>query len=77
MQWDVLWADKAYAETDPKTAEEYIVLQDGKEYQGIPGHADYQVAEFAEYKARLPHPTSRSINEDLRTANTASSMAFK
>lgn len=71
IQWDVLWADNAFAENDPQTGEEYIVLQNGKAYQGIPGHADYQVAEFADYKARLPHPTVR-INEDIRTAKTAS-----
>lgn len=71
MQWDILWADKAYAESDAKTGEDYIVLQDGKEYQGAPGHAEYQVAEFAEYKTRLPHPTIK-IDEDIRTAKTAS-----
>lgn len=70
--WDILWADKAYAETDPETSEEYIVLQNGKEYQGVPGHADYQVAQFTEYKARLPHPTIKGLHEDLRTANIAS-----
>lgn len=69
IQWDVLWADKAFAETDQTTGEEYIVLQNGKEYQGTPGHADYQVAQFAEYKTRLPHPIVR-INEDIRTAKT-------
>ncbi len=72
VQWDVLWADKAYAETDPKTQEEYIVLHDGKEYQGVPGQADYQVAQFVDYKARLPHPTIKGLNEDLRTASMAS-----
>ncbi|BCA94214.1 LPS export ABC transporter permease LptF [Legionella antarctica] len=72
IQWDILWADKAYAETDPKTLEEYIVLQDGKEYQGTPGNADYQIAQFADYKARLPHPTVRDLNEDLRTASITS-----
>ncbi|MBL7480502.1 LPS export ABC transporter permease LptF [Legionella bononiensis] len=71
IQWDVLWADKAFAEVDPDTGEEYIVLQNGKEYQGIPGHADYQVAQFADYKSRLPHPVVR-INEDIRTAKTFS-----
>ena len=71
IQWDVLWADKAFAEVDPDTGEEYIVLQNGKEYQGIPGHADYQVAQFADYKSRLPHPIVR-INEDIRTAKTFS-----
>ncbi len=69
IQWDVLWADKAFAETDQATGEEYIVLQNGKEYQGTPGHADYQVAQFAKYKSRLPHPIVR-INEDIRTAKT-------
>lgn len=69
VQWDVLWADKAFAETDPESGEEYIVLQNGKEYQGTPGHADYQVAEFVDYKTRLPHPIVR-INEDIRTAKT-------
>ena len=70
-QWDLLWADTAYAQTDPKSFEDYVVLKDGKKYQGVPGRADYQVAKFAEYKARLPHP-SVSIKADLRTASTAS-----
>ncbi|MFJ1269385.1 LPS export ABC transporter permease LptF [Legionella lytica] len=71
VRWDVLWADKAYAETDTKTGEDYIILQDGKEYQGTPGKAGYQIAEFGEYKARLPHPIVK-ISDDLRTFSTAS-----
>ncbi|MFI4919330.1 MAG: LPS export ABC transporter permease LptF [Legionellales bacterium] len=65
--WDVLWADKAFAETDPKTSENYLVLQTGKEYRGVPGQADYQVAEFAEYKTRLPHPEVALNDDDVRT----------
>lgn len=71
IRWDVLWAEKAFAETDEKNGEDYIILQEGKEYQGTPGHADYQIAEFGEYKARLPHPVVK-IKDDLRTASTAS-----
>ncbi|MFI4963394.1 MAG: LPS export ABC transporter permease LptF [Legionellales bacterium] len=67
VQWDVLWADKAFAQTDPKTSEEYLVLQNGREYQGVPGQADYQVAEFSEYKTRLPHPTIEGMEDDFRT----------
>lgn len=74
-RWDVLWADKAYAESDPTTGEQYVVLQDGKEYQGIPGQAKYQVAEFSEYRARLPHPTI-SIGDDIRTAFTSHLLPF-
>lgn len=71
IRWDVLWADKAFAQTDEKTGEDYIILQNGKEYQGTPGQADYQLAEFGEYKARLPHPIVH-ISSDLRTASTSS-----
>mgnify|MGYP003562052864 FL=1 len=70
-QWDILWADKAFAQTDPQTFEDYVVLEDGKKYQGVPGRADYQVVTFSQYKARLPHPQV-SIKEDLRTLKTAS-----
>ena len=71
VQWDVLWADMAFSEQDPKTGEEYIVLQKGKEYQGTPGLADYQVAEFSKYKARLPHPMVK-VSDDIRTAKSES-----
>lgn len=74
-RWDILWADQAFAETDTKTGEDYIILQNGKEYQGIPGQADYQVAEFGQYKARLPHPVIR-ISEDLRTMSTVSLLPY-
>ncbi len=70
-QWNILWAQQAFAETDPKTFEDYIVLQQGKEYEGLPGQANYQIAEFEQYKARLPHPTV-AIQKDIRTASTAS-----
>lgn len=71
IRWDILWADKAFAQTDEKTGEDYIILQKGKEYQGIPGHAEYQVAEFGQYKTRLPHPEVK-ISTDLRTFSTIS-----
>ena len=67
--WDVLWADSAYAETDPGTYEDYVMLKNGKEYQGIPGHADYQLVEFERYKARLPHPKF-DMNGDVRAVST-------
>jgi len=66
----VLWADKAYAETDEKTAEDYLIFEDGKAYEGVPGHGDYQVAEFGRYKARLPHPVV-GVKNDIRTAETS------
>ncbi len=71
LQWNVLWAASAEATTDLNTNEDYVILKDGKEYEGIPGHADYQVAEFKQFKARLPHPTVE-IKGDIRTYSTMS-----
>ena len=65
QQWDVLWADNAYAETESGSNEDFVILKDGKQYQGLPGRADYQVAEFERYKARLPHPIVE-VKDDLR-----------
>lgn len=68
--WDVLWAEKAYAETDFKTYEDYLIFNHGKAYLGTPGQADFQVAEFERYQARLPHPVD-AVKKDLRTADTS------
>lgn len=68
-QWNILWADRAFAQTDVKTLEDYIVLEQGREYEGSPGKANYQVAQFKDYKIRLPHPRL-VIQDDIRTAAT-------
>jgi lipopolysaccharide export system permease protein len=66
MYWDVLWAENAFAQTDEKTLEDYLVLSNGKLYQGTPGKADYQISEFGEYKRRLPHQVV-NLKDDIRT----------
>lgn len=55
--WDVLTASHAAAKKDPQTGEDYLILTEGNNYQGQPGQADYQIASFKQYEARLPHPT--------------------
>ncbi|MBA2657093.1 MAG: LPS export ABC transporter permease LptF [Tatlockia sp.] len=76
FNWDILWAEKAFAETDTKTGEEYLVLQKGQAYKGTPGLANYEVAEFEQYKARLPHQKIAEVRDDLRTATIASLLPF-
>lgn len=73
--WDVLWANKALAKTDPKSKDDYLVLLDGKEYQGIPGQADYQVAQFETYQSKLPQPTV-SMKSEAKTIKTAELWPF-
>lgn len=70
VQWDIVWAKKAYTKTDVQSGEDYVILQNGARYQGTPGHADYQVAQFETYQSRLPHPTIR-VKDDMRAVKTA------
>lgn len=70
--WDIIWADKAFVTKELGANEDYLILEDGKQYQGVPGKANYQVAEFKRYKARLPYPTVDFKTNDLSYASTAS-----
>lgn len=69
IQWDILLASHASTATDPQNFEDYIILKNGSQYQGIPGQANYQIAQFEKLKVRLPHPTL-SIHDDMRTIKT-------
>jgi lipopolysaccharide export system permease protein len=40
--------------------EDFVVLNDGRRYQGIPGHLDYVISEFSEYAVRIGGPESES-----------------
>ena len=68
VRWDVLWAEKAFAKKDANTGEDYLILQQGREYQGVPGQANYQVTQFSEYQTRLPHPVVNQ-KEDFRAVS--------
>lgn len=75
LRWQIVWSELGWLETDVQTAEDYIVLQDGKEYEGSAGQANYQVAQFAKYKIRLPHPVT-PIQKDIRAIPTMSLLPF-
>lgn len=64
--WEVLTARDAAAKKDPATGEDYLILSEGNNYQGLPGQADYQVSSFQQYEARLPHPKV-PVNLSVRT----------
>lgn len=69
LHWEIMLADQAYALSDDKTHEDYIILKNGKTYEGSPGKANYRVAEFGQVKARLPHPKV-ALENDMRTMKT-------
>ncbi len=66
LHWDIVWADKARVKNDHLSGENYLVLEQGQKYQGTAGQADYEVAHFKQYQARLPHPHI-AVKHDIRT----------
>ena len=68
-QWSLLLAEKAYLEKDPTTNEDYLILEQGHEYEGMPGTNNYQVVNFEKAKRRLPHQ-HLELKGDMRTEKT-------
>jgi lipopolysaccharide export system permease protein len=51
----VVIANLGHLEKNP-IGEDFVVLNEGRRYQGIPGHVDYVISEFAEYGVRISGP---------------------
>ncbi len=49
----------------------FLVLEDGKRYEGIPGEADYQMARFKRYSVRIPAPALVERGETSRSMEAA------
>jgi lipopolysaccharide export system permease protein len=60
----IVLAEKAHLSVASNTGEKFMVLTQGKRYQGLPGQADYAISEFAEYGLRIQPPEPLLI--DLR-----------
>jgi len=56
----VVVAREAHQRFDPASGNRFVVLTDGYRYEGSPGQADYQIAEFREYALRLPRADAGS-----------------
>ena len=54
----VLVAKSGYERDDPKTGERYLVLEHGRRYEGVPGHADYRIIQFDRYGIRIERQLS-------------------
>jgi lipopolysaccharide export system permease protein len=50
----VVVAREAYQAFDEASGDRFVILTDGRRYEGRPGQADYAVASFGEYALRLP-----------------------
>ncbi len=49
----VVVAESGQERTDPDTGDRYLVLADGRRFEGHPGDADYTILDFKEYAVRI------------------------
>lgn len=57
----VVVAQKGFIET-AANGDRFIVLQNGRRYEGTPGHLDYRMVDFTRYAIRIePHEARREI----------------
>ncbi len=52
-EWEVISAQSARRQIDPKQHAQYIVLNDGYRYVGTPGDMDYSITQFATFGLRV------------------------
>jgi lipopolysaccharide export system permease protein len=61
-------AEQARQVTDPETGERYVVLIDGRRYEGVPGERDYSIGRFETYSLRIPElePLPRRLRKSAK-----------
>jgi lipopolysaccharide export system permease protein len=71
-QLGLVGAENAYQTTDPETGERFVVLTNGRRYEGMPGRLDYTIGRFEEYAVRIPkiETVSYAIPESAKSWQT-------
>ncbi len=68
----IVVAQEAYQVTDKDSGDRFVILVNGRRYEGVPGQADYAIARFGEYALRLPRLDlgSRRLRVGARSTRT-------
>ncbi len=68
----IVIAPSGHQMTDPKTGQNYLVLDDGRVYKAKQGQVNYQVIDFKSYATRIAAPVFQSSNRQLDATSTMS-----
>lgn len=63
---------EGYREVDPETGERFIVLTDGRRYEGLPGDNRYTMGQFGRYRLRVEAPRVETGRQPIDAQTTAS-----
>lgn len=62
----VMVAREGYTETEPN-GDRFVVLVNGRRYEGTPGEAEYRVMEFARYGVRIETREQKRVGDSPKT----------
>ena len=64
-------AREGYQQTDPETGERFVVLTDGRRYEGVPGEPVFTLGEFQRYGMRINLPAENQALGNIDALPTA------
>ena len=64
-------SDEGYQRVDPHSGEHFIVLRNGRRYEGEPGRNDYTIGEFEEYGVKIAAQEQAPPGTRVRSLPTA------
>jgi lipopolysaccharide export system permease protein len=67
----VIYAHRGYQRHDERTDQRYLILEDGRRYEGVAGQANYKVIQFQRYRLRLDQEVILGAQSHLMTRPTA------
>ncbi len=65
----IMMSNKGYVETSP-TGDRFLVLLNGRRYEGNPGEAEFKVMEFERYETRIEAREGGTPNETQKSRST-------
>ncbi len=65
----IMMSNKGYVETAPN-GDRFLVLLNGRRYEGNPGEAEYRVMEFERYETRIESKEGEAPNETQKSRST-------
>lgn len=68
--YTVVVADSGWRTVDPGTGVQYLMLEQGHQYRGVPGRADFTVVDFEGYQLKISDPDESKAIQDIRMLPT-------
>ena len=65
-----IWAESGSQFEDPDTGSRFLVLENGRRYEGIPGRGDYRMLRFDRLSQRIETPNIERREAKIRTVST-------